>query len=89
VVKAFNTVAAPLMVDPKVPGGPPSMFIAGNDPDAKRQVKEILEQFGWEGIDIGGIDGARLLEPLAMLYIRYAFRHDDLGIAFKLLGARR
>jgi predicted dinucleotide-binding enzyme len=89
VVKAFNTVTASLMVDPEVEGGPPSMFIAGNDPDAKRQVKEILEQFGREGIDIGGIDGARLLEPLAMLYIRYAFRHDDLGIAFKLLGARR
>jgi predicted dinucleotide-binding enzyme len=88
VVKAFNTVTASLMVDPEVAGGPPSMFIAGNDPDAKRQVEGILEQFGWEAIDIGGVDGARLLEPLAMLYIRYAIRHDNWAVAFKLLGVR-
>jgi predicted dinucleotide-binding enzyme len=87
VVKAFNTVTAPLMYQPKLPGGPPTMFIAGNDAAAKQTVAGLLAQFGWEAVDIGGIDGARLLEPLAMLYIRHAIRAKDWQIAFKLLRA--
>jgi predicted dinucleotide-binding enzyme len=87
VVKAFNTVTASLMVNPKLAGGPPTMFIAGNDAAAKQQVSQLLAQFGWEPIDIGGIDGARLLEPLAMLYIRYALRSNNWSLAFRLLGA--
>lgn len=86
VVKAFNIVNAKLMVHPQLPGGPPTMFIAGNDAAAKQQVLDLLQQFGWESIDIGGIEGARLLEPLAMLWITYAFQHQHWTHAFKLLG---
>ena len=85
VVKAFNTVTAPLMFKPNLPGGPPTMFFAGNDPGAKQKVGDLLSQFGWHPIDIGEIDGARLLEPLAMLYIRHAIRASNWQIAFKLL----
>lgn len=88
VVKAFNTVTAGHMVDPKLAGGPPTMFIAGNDKDAKAQVLDILGKFGWESVDIGGIEGARLLEPLAMLWITYAFQNDHWTHAFKLLGRK-
>lgn len=88
VVKAFNTVTAPLMVNPQLAGGPPTMFIAGNDAAAKRQVEQLCARFGWETIDIGGMDGARLLEPLAMLYIRYAVQNNHWGHAFKLLGRK-
>jgi predicted dinucleotide-binding enzyme len=45
----------------------------------------ILTPFGWETIDIGGIEGARLLEPLAMLWITYYFRTNNGNHAFKLL----
>ena len=75
VVKAFNIVGNPHMFHPDFPGGPPTMFICGNDEEAKRMVIEsILTPFGWEDtIDIGGIEGARLLEPLAMLWITHYF----------------
>jgi predicted dinucleotide-binding enzyme len=43
------------------------MFICGNDENAKKTITDsILTPFGWETIDIGGIEESRLLEPLAM-----------------------
>lgn len=86
VIKAFNIVGNPHMVHPDFPGGPPTMFICGNDEVYKKMVTEkILTPFGWETIDIGGLEGARLLEPLAMLWITYYFRTGTGNHAFKLL----
>ena len=62
------------------------MFICGNDDEAKKTIIDnILTKFGWETIDIGGIDAARLLEPLALLWITYYFRTGTGDHAFKLL----
>src|SRR5262245_61617914 len=47
VVKAFNTVGNAFMFRPEFPGGPPDMFICGNDDGAKKKVTEILGDFGW------------------------------------------
>jgi predicted dinucleotide-binding enzyme len=48
------------------------MFICGNDEEAKKNVIDnILTKFGWETIDIGGIEAARLLETLALLWITH------------------
>jgi predicted dinucleotide-binding enzyme len=45
------------------------MWIAGNDEGAKKKVGEILRDFGWnDPIDTGGIEGARLPEPLCILW---------------------
>ena len=87
VVKAFNTVGNPLFIHPNFPnGGPPTMFICGNDDLSKRFVTEnILSNLGWETIDIGGIEGARLLEPLASLWITCYFKTGNGNHAFKLL----
>jgi predicted dinucleotide-binding enzyme len=87
VVKAFNIVGNPHMVHPDFPdGGPPTMFICGNDDEAKKIVTDkILAKFGWETVDIGGIDAARLLEPLALLWITYYFKTNTGNHAFKLL----
>lgn len=85
VVKAFNIVENPHTIHPDFPGGPPTMFICGNDSEAKKTVVDILTKFGWETIDIGGIEGARLLEPLALLWITYYFRTNNGNHAFKLL----
>jgi hypothetical protein len=87
VVKVYNTVANALMVDPKLPGGPPDMFLAGNDEGAKKKVEEIVRDFGWNPIDLGGIEQSRLLEPLAMVYITYAIKTGNWSIAWKLLRA--
>jgi hypothetical protein len=85
VVKAFNIVGSTLMVDPKLPGGPPDMFIAGNDAAAKETVATICKDFGFLATDIGGIEGARLLEPLAMLWVVVGFKLDRWEQAWKLL----
>lgn len=85
VVKAFNTVGHALMVHPDLPGGPPDMFICGDDAHAKSQVREILGSFGWPAIDIGGIEGARLLEPMCILWVRYGALTGTWQHAFKLL----
>jgi predicted dinucleotide-binding enzyme len=72
VVKALNTVTAPVMVDPaSVAGGDHAMFIAGDDAEAKAAVREILEQgFGWRHVvDLGGISAARGMEMYLPLWV--------------------
>ena len=85
VVKAFNTVGNAHMVKPQFPGGPPDMFICGNDAAAKADVTNILTAFGWNTIDIGGIEGSRLLEPMCVLWVLYGIRTNTWNHAFKLL----
>jgi predicted dinucleotide-binding enzyme len=86
VVKAFNIVGNAHMIDPDFPGGPPDMFIAGNDRAAKQRVTEILQSFGWPStIDVGGIEGARLLEPMCILWVQYGFATGSWNHAFKML----
>ena len=86
VVKAFNTVGNAFMVKPQFPGGPPDMFFCGNDEGAKQTVTRLLEDFGWKRpIDIGGIEGARELEPLAILWVKIGIRSGSWNHAFKLL----
>jgi len=86
VVKAFNIVGNSLMVDPKLPGGPPDMFIAGNDAAAKQTVTGICKDFGWLVFDIGGIEGSRLLEPLAALWCVVGSKLNWREQAWKLLA---
>jgi hypothetical protein len=87
VVKAFNIVGNPLMVDPKLPGGPPTMMIGGNDDGAKKEVLEILKDFGWETIDLGGIEAARVLEPMCWAWVLAGARTGKWMSAFKMLHA--
>ena len=84
-VKAFSSVGAALMVDPALPGGKPTMFVCGNDDGAKKAVRGILDQFGWETADMGTAAAARAIEPLCMLWCIPGFRENDWTHAFKLL----
>jgi 8-hydroxy-5-deazaflavin:NADPH oxidoreductase len=84
-VKAFNSVGAPSMVNPQFPGGKPTMFICGNNEAAKKQVSGILDQFGWETADMGGAEAARAVEPLCMLWCIPGFLRNEWTHAFKLL----
>ena len=87
VVKAFNIVGNALMVDPKLPGGPPTMLIGGNDDSAKRDVTDILTDFGWETIDLGGIEMSRVLEPMCWAWVVSAMKTGKWMQAFKMLRA--
>jgi predicted dinucleotide-binding enzyme len=85
VVKAFNTVGNPHMVNPEFPGGPPDMLICGNNSQAKITVAKFLDAFRWSVIDMGGIERSRYLEPLAMIWILHFFNTNNSNHAFKLL----
>jgi hypothetical protein len=84
-VKCFSCVGAHYMVNPELPGGPPSMFIAGNSEDAKKDVTAVLLKFGWDVEDMGTAKGARGIEPLCILWCTPGFRENRWTHAFKLL----
>jgi 8-hydroxy-5-deazaflavin:NADPH oxidoreductase len=84
-VKAFNSVGNALMVDPVLPGGKPTMFYCGNDAEAKRIAARVIEQFGWEGADMGTAAAARAIEPLCQLWCIPGFLENRWSHAFKLL----
>jgi 8-hydroxy-5-deazaflavin:NADPH oxidoreductase len=73
VVKTLNTVNCQVMVDPGRVPGEHDVFVCGEDADAKRQVGDLLESFGWpaERIrDLGGISSARGTEMYLPLWLR-------------------
>jgi len=84
-VKAFNSVGASKMVNPQYKEGRPTMFISGNDAAAKETVTQILDQFGWDTADMGGVEAARAIEPLCMLWVIRGLREHKFDHAFKLL----
>jgi hypothetical protein len=86
VVKAFNTTGSENMLDPLYKGEPITMFICGDDEDAKATVTELAETLGFEVADVGGLETARLIEPMALVWINLAIK-QGLGrnIAFKLV----
>jgi predicted dinucleotide-binding enzyme len=84
-VKAFSSVGNALMVNPSFPRGRPTMFYCGNDADAKAVVARIVDQFGWEGADMGSVVAARAIEPLCQLWCIPGFRENRWTHAFGLL----
>jgi predicted dinucleotide-binding enzyme len=84
-VKAFSCVGNALMVNPDFGGIKPSMFICGNDDDAKREVGDILDLFGFDVEDMGGAEAARAIEPLCILWCIPGFQRNEWMHAFKLL----
>jgi 8-hydroxy-5-deazaflavin:NADPH oxidoreductase len=83
-VKAFNSVGNAFMVNPPFPTKP-TMFICGDDAGAKREATEIIERFGWEAADMGGVAVARPIEALCQLWCAPGFLHNDWAHAFKYL----
>jgi 8-hydroxy-5-deazaflavin:NADPH oxidoreductase len=85
-VKAFNSVGSGQMVNPQFAGGRPTMFICGNDANAKKSVAQILDQFGWDTEDMGAVEAARAIEPLCRLWCIPGIGKGDWSPhAFKLL----
>jgi len=84
-VKAFSSVGNALMVNPELGGVKPTMFICGNDANAKKEVSTILDLFGHEVEDLGGVEAARAIEPLCILWCIPGFLQNDWVHAFKML----
>ena len=83
-VKAFNSVGAAFMVSPQF-NPKPTMFICGDDAGAKHEATEILTHFGWEAVDMGGVEVARPIEALCQLWCAPGFLKQDWAHAFKYL----
>jgi 8-hydroxy-5-deazaflavin:NADPH oxidoreductase len=86
VVKAFNTIGVNVMANPRFGGEPATLFYCGDDPGAKQPVRQLAAELGFEPLDAGPLTQARVLEPLALLWISLAIAHGyGFEIAFKLL----
>ena len=86
VVKAFNHIGALHMGNAQFGEQAASMFICGDDADAKATVGGLLKEIGFDVVDAGPLTNARLLEPLALLWIELALKQGcGPNIAFKLL----
>lgn len=72
VVKTLNTVTADVMAHPaKLGDGDHTVFVSGNDADAKATVTQLLREFGWlDIVDVGDITTARGTEQLLPLWVR-------------------
>jgi NADPH-dependent F420 reductase len=86
VVKAFNTTGWPNMADPSYGSAKAVMLVCGDDESAKLTVMELAKDLGFEAADAGGLGIARLLEPMAMLWIHLAvFRGWGVNFAYGIL----
>ena len=85
VVKTLNTVNNATMVDPARIPGDHSIFVSGDDADAKKQVIELLNAFGWTAaqiVDLGGLATARSTEPMVLLWVHLhqRFGTEDVNV---------
>jgi 8-hydroxy-5-deazaflavin:NADPH oxidoreductase len=86
--KAFNTTGYGNMQNPDYPQGRAVMFVAGPDGKGKQTVMQLVTEVGFDAVDAGDLTQARLLEPLAMLWIKLAFA-EGLGVDCAFVLARR
>ena len=85
VVKCFNSVGFNIMSNPAFGAGKAVMFYCGDDAPAKQVVKQLTQELGFDAVDAGPLRQARLLEPLAVLWISLAYGGQGREIAFALL----
>jgi predicted dinucleotide-binding enzyme len=86
--KAFNTTGYGNMQNPDYPQGRAVMFVAGPDGKGKQTVMQLVTDVGFDAVDAGDLTQARLLEPLAMLWIKLAFA-KGFGVDCAFVLARR
>lgn len=90
VVKAFNTTGFNIMDDPVLGGRHAVMFVAGDDAAAKSVTLDLASALGFEAVDCGALVNARMLEPMAQLWIHCAYRQGltrDYAFALARRGA--
>jgi 8-hydroxy-5-deazaflavin:NADPH oxidoreductase len=86
VVKAFNTIGYNIMANPQFGGEKAMMAYCGDDSGAKKIVKQLATELGFDALDAGPLTQARVLEPLALFWISLAYPAGyGSEIAFKFL----
>jgi predicted dinucleotide-binding enzyme len=85
VFKTFNQTGFENLADARAFRQKPAMFVAGDDAPHKPTVLRLVSDAGFDAIDVGSLRSARLLEPLAMLWIELARKRGmGSGFAFAL-----
>ena len=74
VVKAFNQIGFNIMADPLLEDRKAVLFIAGDIASANRIVESLASELGFEVVVMPSLSDARLLEPLAMVWISMAYK---------------
>ena len=90
VVKALNTVGAPVMVDPAVVPGEHTVFVCGDDGEAKERVVDLVESFGWPRervLDLGGIRSSRAVEMYLPLWLALYGKYGSPLVNVKVVHA--
>lgn len=90
VVKSLNTINAALMVSPDRVPGDHTMFVAGEDDDAKATVVGLLGDLGWPAgriLDLGGIRSARGMEMYLPLWLALASAAGTTDVSIRVLHA--
>jgi predicted dinucleotide-binding enzyme len=86
VVKAFNTIGSNIMENPRFGNQGAALFYCGDHPEAKSIVRRLAADLGFDPHDVGPLAQARLLEPMALLWISMALFHGySRDIGFQLL----
>lgn len=86
VIKTLNIVNCEVMVDATKCNGEASMFLAGNDADAKNEATHLLQQFGWKDIiDLGGIQNARSTEMMLPIWLSIYLKDQNGYFGFKVV----
>jgi 8-hydroxy-5-deazaflavin:NADPH oxidoreductase len=85
VVKIFNSIGYNIMENPAFPAGAATLLYCGDDPGAKTAARELGAQLGFDPLDAGPLRQARVLEPMALLWISLAFGGEGREIAFRLM----
>ena len=73
VVKAFNTIFAQVFDASRAATADVPVFVAGDDEGAVEAVADLVAKAGFAVERTGGLDAARLLEPVGMLNIRLGY----------------
>jgi len=76
VFKTLNQIGFELMADNAGFSHRPVMFVAGDDAARKPAVLGLVGDLGFEAVDAGGLELARLLEPFGMLWIHMAINRN-------------
>lgn len=83
VVKAFSTLGAETMLDPRLAEGPVTIPVVGDDREAKATVASLAREIGLEAVDVGPLRHARIIEGLHYLRanalggrVNFHFRRD-------------
>ncbi len=86
VVKALNTIGAEHYQNPVFDGEKATMFIAGDDKEAKKMAGQLISDIGFDVVDVGGLDNSDLLDNLARFWVHMAYQTGmGRNVAFRLI----